>query len=487
MKAGLIRMKLRKTAMFITALMLIFMFSACTGGSDTYTPAQAVTDDDSAENITEPFGASGTHNNAPQEIHAETEATASDDLIHVHYESQPQVGQIIRFGAFDWRVIDIQDNWALILSDRILSSHSFNANATSGLWEHSDIRQYLNGVFYESNFSADERALIRETTVINNDNPWFGIEGGSDTLDRIFLLSIEEVVTYFGDSGQLRNRPGRYSWDFSIDDEFNANRATTYGESPFWWWLRSPGQGSFDAASVSHVGTINVGGNHSISRLDGVRPALWLDISGELPQPSLSAPVADLSNQNDLIHFCNYEWRILERQEGRALLLSEMVLETRMYHNRSENVTWETSDIRRFLNGEFYNSFSASDRARIIEVTNVNNDNQWFGTSGGRDTQDRVFLLSIEEVVRYFGDSGQLNNHVEGSQFINDMYNIERMGFWVEAGGNLSLDWLLRSPGARENRIIYVRAREGMIDMGGIGAVVNHNRGIRPALWISLD
>ncbi|MCL2698664.1 MAG: DUF6273 domain-containing protein, partial [Oscillospiraceae bacterium] len=108
------------------------------------------------------------------------------------------------------------------------------------------------------------------------------------------------------------------------------------------------------------------------------------------------------------IIFGGYDWRVLEVKDGRALLLSDKVLELRPYHNTFANITWADSDIRTYLNGEFFNSFSATDRARIVQMSNTNPDNPWFGTAGGANTQDRIFLLSLDELVRYFGDADQL-------------------------------------------------------------------------------
>ena len=53
-------------------------------------------------------------------------------------------------------------------------------------------------------------------------------------------------------------------------------------------------------------------------------------------------------------------------------------------------------------------AFRDEDRDRIIQVRNTNEKNQWFDTPGGNPVFDRIFLLSIAEVVEYFGDSGVL-------------------------------------------------------------------------------
>ncbi|MDD6035308.1 MAG: DUF6273 domain-containing protein [Lachnospiraceae bacterium] len=57
--------------------------------------------------------------------------------------------------------------------------------------------RWLNSDFYRTAFSEKERASIAETLVRNADNPEYGTEGGNDTRDKVFLLSIEEATTYF--------------------------------------------------------------------------------------------------------------------------------------------------------------------------------------------------------------------------------------------------------------------------------------------------
>ena len=92
-------------------------------------------------------------------------------------------------------------------------------------------------------------------------------------------------------------------------------------------------------------------------------------------------------------------------EEGHALLLSEEIIDMRPYHGAGGEITWEYSEIRAWLNGEFLDRFSSEERMRIRQTNVINNPNPWFGTSSGNNTTDRAFLLSVEEVVRYFGDS----------------------------------------------------------------------------------
>jgi hypothetical protein len=138
------------------------------------------------------------------------------------------------------------------------------------------MRRDLNGEFYNS-FSEHDRLCIAETKTTNNQNPWFGTTGGKASTDKIFLLSLEEAVKYFGDSGQLSSRPSEDTrW---IDDKFNTARiAKNETGTASWWWLRSPGLLSNNASYVSNEGYLCVGRLIVVTAVGGVRPALWLKL-----------------------------------------------------------------------------------------------------------------------------------------------------------------------------------------------------------------
>ena len=189
----------------------------------------------------------------------------------------PEIGSIISFGGYDWRVLDVQDGRALLLSEYIIEHRAYHNRSEAVTWETSTLRHYLNNQFFNS-FNESDRARIAETRVLNNNNPWRGTHGGNDTNDRIFLLSIEEVVRYFGDSGELRNREGEWS-EWAIYDRYNFARiARTRNGEASWWWLRSPGLDSYCAAGVNSGGILDFRGLHVVYGSGGVRPALWLNL-----------------------------------------------------------------------------------------------------------------------------------------------------------------------------------------------------------------
>ena len=181
----------------------------------------------------------------------------------------------IKFGKFIWRVLDIKDGKALLLTNDIVEGRPYNKSCELVTWEDSTIRDYLNNQFLTSNFSQEEQGKIIESTITNPDNEWFGTEGGEDTQDKIFLLSIEEAVRYFGDSGQLVDKSSES--EYFIDDEYNDARIATLDGEPEWWFLRSPGGEDGRAADVSDVGPLIIYGDCS-NAAHGIRPALWVTI-----------------------------------------------------------------------------------------------------------------------------------------------------------------------------------------------------------------
>jgi hypothetical protein len=188
-----------------------------------------------------------------------------------------EVGDIITFGDYNWLVLDVKDNHALIITEHIfmLGVGRYHNLYTPVTWQTSSLRRYLNHAFYYS-FSPSDRAQIRETLLINEDNPWYGTNAGNDTMDYIFLLSIEEVVQYFGDSGQLQNRPEGIMY---LSDEYDSIRVGRFEDGrPRFSWLRTPGSSQSLASGVDGAGAINIFGTGVSNSTATVRPALWLDL-----------------------------------------------------------------------------------------------------------------------------------------------------------------------------------------------------------------
>jgi hypothetical protein len=207
------------------------------------------------------------------------------------------------------------------------------------------------------------------------------------------------------------------------------------------------------------------------------------------PPPAPPAPLSSVS-VSDIIQFGGHSWQVLDVQDGKALIITQNLINGRRYHNQIADVTWEQSDLRRWLNDGFYNSIPTDERARIAETTVVNSGNPWYGTRGGNDTQDKIFLLSIEEVVRYFGDSGRLQNipaSASGKQVLSDEYDSARIA--NQPDSRVAGNWYLRTPGSSLRTAVYVNMQGRFRVIGGSVSSHgdNNNAHIRPALWVNID
>ncbi|GLC78092.1 DUF6273 domain-containing protein [Lacrimispora brassicae] len=199
-------------------------------------------------------------------------------------------------------------------------------------------------------------------------------------------------------------------------------------------------------------------------------------------------------NIGGVMLFGGYDWRILDIKDNGVLIITEYMIEQRAYHDAYKDITWADCSLRKYLNGEFYDKFNATDQSRIIPVINKNPDNQWYGSKGGADTRDSIFLLNIEEVVcQYFGDSSsKLHNPGKNQRYWferKDENNSKRIArLEGKKGGSW---WWLRSPGRVNVKAVYIHG-DGNIGIQGNNILKGNisdgkcTGGVRPALWLNI-
>lgn len=208
-----------------------------------------------------------------------------------------------RWEPVKWRVLHTDGNTALLLSDVALDNQPYHTSYTPITWEKSTIRSWLNGYgaagneegidygtnnFINTAFTNAEQAAIRNTVVENKNNLNYDTDGGSDTEDRLFLLS--ESETYATDEaasyGFVKNQ--------DIEDEARRCKGSAYAEAKgLWlstssgyegnceWSLRSPGHGPRDSSIVLLMGKVvsRFWTESNVDHFQGVRVALNLDLS----------------------------------------------------------------------------------------------------------------------------------------------------------------------------------------------------------------
>ena len=392
-----------------------------------------------------------------------------------------------------WRVLSVDGDDAFLLADQNLDCQPYNEKNTNVTWETCTLRQWLNHDFYQNAFDSDEQSAVQTTTVVNEDNLYYGTEGGNNTSDKVYLLSLGEASNVvYGFHEKYRNTETRESK--------NTEYAEECGGSP-WWWLRSPGDGSGYAADVYDIGFVNDDG-HGVNNDydDVVRPALHLNLTSskwskagtvsasgagsigitETPDveetdiPSLKPNSYGLSNPTidsdgeatwDCIYFGNYwqndtngdgkadqndakqpiKWRVLSVDGDDAILLADQNLDCQQYNEKNTNVTWETCTLRQWLNHDFYqNAFDSSEQSAVQITAVVNEDNPKYGTEGGNRTSDKVYLLSIGEASNTAYGFHEKYRDTETRESKNTEYAKECGGYTDSVGNGW---WRLRSPG----------------------------------------
>lgn len=165
----------------------------------------------------------------------------------------------IKFGKYEWRVLEVQAEFALIVTEHVVLTSAYNDSLTDVTWNDSFIRKYLNSTFLNEFLQAEKRNIL--TAMLKTpDNPECGTPGGEDTLDKVFLLDLNGAKQFFtGDA-----------------DRTVINEAT--GEASMWWWLRSSGGTGVYAAIVEGKGRVSAGGNKVNNTKGGIRPAILIKL-----------------------------------------------------------------------------------------------------------------------------------------------------------------------------------------------------------------
>ena len=184
------------------------------------------------------------------------------------------------------------------------------------------------------------------------------------------------------------------------------------------------------------------------------------------------------------------EWLILARDEQKILIVSKYGLDAQPYNKDYTSVTWETCTLRKWLNGTFYNkAFSSAEQAAIL-TTNVDNSKSQcysgWNTSGGNNTEDKVFLLSYAEANKYFGVTHDTTSNTK-SRVAPTAYAIAQGAYTYysnkTADGTDAGRWWLRSHGFYQSSAAGVRT-DGSLDYYRVD---DDSDSLRPALRVNLN
>lgn len=173
----------------------------------------------------------------------------------------------------------------------------------------------------------------------------------------------------------------------------------------------------------------------------------------------------------DYVKFGNYpqtgegkkqpiEWQVLAKENNKMLVISRYALDAKRFDDDSNN--WKNSEIRSWLNGDFYNNAFNEKEKKCIKSSNLSDVG----------TIDNVFLLSRKEVKKYF-----VNKEIRKCKVTDYAKNNSD---WLD--DNDYSWWWLRSLELNYDNVVSLVGRTGNVSSSDVSFEIF----VRPALWINI-
>ncbi|MCR8845078.1 DUF6273 domain-containing protein [Paenibacillus sp. SC116] len=187
------------------------------------------------------------------------------------------------------------------------------------------------------------------------------------------------------------------------------------------------------------------------------------------------------------------KWRVLQHTDGELFLLSEYILDSKRYYRENADITWRDSDVRTWLNDEFYNAAFNDTEKRLIKTTHCTDNGE-----DSADTEDKVFLLSVAEAQELTDKLGaaplRAQRGATGTEFAKikksdgcNLYVYDKSvkdNYIIEDGEELGCSWWwLRTQTSHSSRAYFVGTRSSIRSYGNVNLACY---GVRPSLKINL-
>ena len=443
---------------------------------------------------------------------------------HFIFDDELFLGAQIEFGRYPikrdhaflplvWYVIELDNEYATLITDECIDCRPFHSRRGDVTWARSDIRTWLNTVFFDRAFTNDEKETVVSTKVTNSTTNRYGVHGGPNTTDKVFLLSAEEAKRLFANWRDLAT---------NVSDFAEERGSYHNDEGQGYWWLRSPGRVADAIAYVAPNGYIHdYDGRSAVANDYSVRPTIRIrlkkrsadqlerdterarrkaaadkqraqrtaeenrerEAKAQAEQSRAAKNTAEEANARkagftpfeskpkpgQIVEFGTHtngqpmKWRVLKNRGDAALVLSEELVSSRPFANTSDQLPWEKSLIRTWLNHDFFEeAFSPSERSAVIDSS--------IGQQDGR-TFDRLFLLSIDEVKTYLPKEKDRIAYASESMVSKSELPPEPYAWW------------LRTPGSFGDSFVAIVDDTGRIVRLGVSCS-DGGVAVRPAAWV---
>lgn len=218
-----------------------------------------------------------TNSDTLNDIETISEETESPTEVIQQTSNDYSIGSIVTLGNYQgeditWIVLDEQDGKYLLLSENVLDDVQYNDEFSEVTWETCTLRFWLNNEFYNAAFSSDDQSIIVLSTVVADSHPNFDTDAGNDTEDNVFILSYNEVESYF----PVEADRVCYATEYAIS---NGSAYDVDAGDYASWALRTPCEYQVQIAYINgnHMrpGCITDAG--PVQWEYGIRPAIWVN------------------------------------------------------------------------------------------------------------------------------------------------------------------------------------------------------------------
>ncbi len=189
-----------------------------------------------------------------------------------------KAGDVVTFGRYEqdnvldngtedieWIVLEVKDGKALLISKYVLDFKKYK-EASPHSWANSEVRTFLNGAFYNEVFNIEEVEKIQTPTLSPDQTQEFSVSKVS-AKDKVFLLDITETMTYFRGENERKCEMTAFAKANSPQPNQNSNLSE--------WLLRVVTEDQKNPYVVGIAGDIST---HSGRLINGVRPAIWINL-----------------------------------------------------------------------------------------------------------------------------------------------------------------------------------------------------------------
>ena len=280
-------MRKKKVLWLLVGMLLMLVSAGCGNKNEKMTEETEVAQtEETGKDL--PGQTEETSENLTVEEETEKVDSVAAEEVEIVEETVPSLnrGDSISFGKYEqdnnlengvedieWTVIGIQEDTALLLSNKILCAADFNSEKVDSegnlCWGNSSLCEWMNSEFYEQAFSEEEKGKIRPMHIVG---------GGIESVDNVFLLSRMEYKRFAGNYREAG--PSRYAYNQGL--EISAHQKCSY-------WLRTVAEleDYYTVKMIDMVDWDGELGNKPImdSKQYGVRPAIWISLTESNKEP----------------------------------------------------------------------------------------------------------------------------------------------------------------------------------------------------------